>query len=61
MLKDTNAEKLANAEATGPLLQPTVMSAIIGASRPEQLTANLEALNVELDDELLAVCDSLWY
>ena len=42
------------------LRQPTVTSAIIGASRPEQLTANLEALNVELDDEVLAVCDALW-
>jgi aryl-alcohol dehydrogenase-like predicted oxidoreductase len=40
--------------------QPGVTSAIFGASRPEQLEAVLPAANLELDEELIAVCDSLW-
>ncbi|MEM7366273.1 MAG: aldo/keto reductase [Pseudomonadota bacterium] len=43
------------------LRQQAITSAIIGASRPEQLAANLDALSVEFDDELLAVCDDLWF
>lgn len=43
------------------LAQRGITSAIIGASRPEQLDANLEALNVEFDDELTAACDAAWW
>lgn len=43
------------------LAQPGVTTAIIGASRPEQLDANLAALDVELDDELRAVCEEVWW
>ncbi|MCC5873614.1 MAG: aldo/keto reductase [Gammaproteobacteria bacterium] len=43
------------------LAQPGVTSAIIGASRPEQLPANLAASGFELDDELQALCDALWW
>lgn len=43
------------------LRQEGISSAIIGASRPDQLDANLAALNVEFDDELLALCNSLWF
>lgn len=43
------------------LAQPGVTSAIIGASRPEQLSANLAASGFELDDELKAHCDALWW
>lgn len=43
------------------LAQKGVSSAIIGASRPEQLDANLAALKLTLDDELLAACDAAWW
>jgi len=43
------------------LAQPGVASAIIGASRPDQLPANLAASGFELDDELKALCDDLWW
>ena len=43
------------------LEQPGVSTAIIGASRAEQLDANLAALEVELDDDLRAVCDAAWW
>lgn len=43
------------------LRQPGITSAIIGASRPEQLDANLDALEVEFDDELLEACEAVWW
>ncbi|XOV88049.1 MAG: aldo/keto reductase [Pseudomonadota bacterium] len=43
------------------LRQKGITSAIIGASRPDQLDANLEALNVVFDDELVEACESLWW
>jgi len=43
------------------LAQPGVSTAIIGASRPEQLAANLAALEVTLDDELRQICDDTWW
>lgn len=43
------------------LAQPGITSAIIGASKPEQLDANLAALEVKFDDELTAACDAAWW
>jgi aryl-alcohol dehydrogenase-like predicted oxidoreductase len=43
------------------LAQEGVTSAIIGASRPEQLAASLAAPDVALDPELLEVCEELWW
>ena len=43
------------------LRQAGVTSAIIGASRPDQLDANLAALDVQFDDELTAACEAAWY
>ena len=43
------------------LAQPGVSTAIIGASRPDQLDANLAALDVTLDDELREICDAAWW
>ena len=43
------------------LKQPGITSAIIGASRPDQLDANLAAFGVEFDEELDAACDALWW
>lgn len=41
--------------------QKGITSAIIGASKPEQLDANLEALEVDFDDELTDACDAAWW
>jgi aryl-alcohol dehydrogenase (NADP+) len=41
------------------LAQPAVTSPIVGASRPDQLDAAVAALEVELDDALLARLDEL--
>jgi aryl-alcohol dehydrogenase-like predicted oxidoreductase len=43
------------------LAQKGVTSAIIGASKPEQLDANLAALDIDIDDELKEICDALWW
>lgn len=43
------------------LAQPGITSAIVGASRPEQLGESLGAVEVGLDEEELAACDEVWY
>jgi len=43
------------------LAQPGITSAIIGASKPGQLDANLAALDVKFDEELTAACDAAWW
>ena len=43
------------------LAQPGITSAIIGASRPEQLDANVAALEVELDEALTQACEAVWW
>ncbi|MBW2281444.1 MAG: aldo/keto reductase [Deltaproteobacteria bacterium] len=43
------------------LAQAGVSSAIIGASRAEQLDDSLAALDVEFDDELREACDAAWW
>ena len=43
------------------LAQPGITSAIIGASRAEQLDQSLAAVDVQLDAEELAACDRAWY
>jgi aryl-alcohol dehydrogenase-like predicted oxidoreductase len=43
------------------LRQPGITSAIIGASHPDQLDANLAAFNIEFDDELMNACEAAWW
>jgi aryl-alcohol dehydrogenase-like predicted oxidoreductase len=43
------------------LAQPGITSAIIGASRPEQLADSLAAVNLTLDAEELDACNQLWF
>jgi aryl-alcohol dehydrogenase-like predicted oxidoreductase len=43
------------------LQQPGVTSAIVGASRPEQLDGSLPAVSLTLDAEELAACDDAWF
>jgi len=41
--------------------RPGVSTAIIGASRPDQLDANLAAFDVEFDDALREICEQVWW
>ena len=43
------------------LAKPGVTSAIIGASRPDQLSASLAAAELKLDEKLIALCDQIWW
>jgi aryl-alcohol dehydrogenase (NADP+) len=43
------------------LAQPGITSAIVGASKPEQLDATLSAVSLSLDAHELAVCNRAWY
>ena len=43
------------------LAQPGITSAIVGASRPEQLDGSLPAIALTLDAETRAICDAAWY
>lgn len=43
------------------LAQPGITSAIVGASRPEQLDESLASINVSLNAEELEACNLAWY
>jgi aryl-alcohol dehydrogenase-like predicted oxidoreductase len=43
------------------LAQPGITSAIVGASRPEQLDESLGSVQVTLDSEEMEQCNLLWY
>ena len=43
------------------LAQPAITSAIVGASKVEQLEQSLPAVDLTLDESLLAACDDIWY
>ena len=56
--KDQNMVSIAIAWV---LRQPGISSALIGATKPNQLDANLAALDVEFDQELLEACEAVWW
>ena len=43
------------------LAQPGITSAIVGASRPDQLDGSLPAIDVTLTADEVAACDDAWY
>ncbi len=43
------------------LAQPGITSAIVGASRPEQLDDSLSAVDLKLDSEELEACNLAWF
>ena len=43
------------------LAQPGITSAIVGASKPEQLDKSLAAVKMTLDSDEMAECNRLWY
>ncbi len=53
--------EMASVAVAWVLRQPGITSAIIGASRPEQLDATVAGGTLELDDELTALCDAVWF
>lgn len=58
---DRRGTPLVSAAVAWVLQQPGVTSAIIGASRPEQLDASLAAVDVDLDERDREVCNLAWY
>ena len=52
---------LVHAAIAWVLAQPGITSAIVGASRPEQIADSLMAVDVVLTDEDDAGCDAAWY
>jgi aryl-alcohol dehydrogenase-like predicted oxidoreductase len=52
---------LATASVAWVLQQPGITSAIVGASRPEQLEATLAAAEFPFDDEARAAFDAVWW
>jgi len=43
------------------LANPTITSAIVGASKPEQLDQTLPAVDLKLDEQLREACNAIWY
>jgi len=60
-LTDARGISLVTVAVAWVLAQPGITSAIIGASKPSQLKANVEAVSFEFDDELMAACEAAWW
>ena len=58
---EARGQALVSVAVAWVLAQPGVTSAIIGASRPEQLAASLAGAALELDPELRRLCDDAWW
>ncbi len=43
------------------LAQPAITSAILGASKPAQLTDSLQGVSLTLDEEEMQACNEVWY
>jgi aryl-alcohol dehydrogenase-like predicted oxidoreductase len=43
------------------LAQNGITSAIVGASKPEQLRDSLQGVEMQLDEEEMKMCNSIWY
>ncbi len=52
---------LASVAVAWVLRQQGITSAIIGASRPDQLDATIAGAELTLSDELAALCDAVWW
>jgi aryl-alcohol dehydrogenase-like predicted oxidoreductase len=58
---ETRGKPLVQVAVAWVLAQPGITSAIVGASRPEQLDQSLPAVNMKLDAEEKETCDLAWY
>jgi 1-deoxyxylulose-5-phosphate synthase len=54
-------KKLVHVALAWVLAQPGITSAILGASKPEQLADSLQGVDLKLDDEELRACNEPWY
>jgi aryl-alcohol dehydrogenase-like predicted oxidoreductase len=54
-------KSLAHVSLAWVLNNPEVTSAIVGASKPEQLKDNLKAIEIRLDSEETEFLNTLWY
>src|SRR5579859_5326122 len=61
MLCQERTLDLAQVALAWVLAQPAITSAILGASRPEQLDQTLPAVDLILDEQVRAACDDVWY
>jgi aryl-alcohol dehydrogenase-like predicted oxidoreductase len=57
----TRNKTLTSASLAWVLSNPVVTSAIVGASKPGQLTDSLQAINIKLDETEMEFLNSLWY
>jgi aryl-alcohol dehydrogenase-like predicted oxidoreductase len=60
-LCDERSVPIAQVAVAWVLAQPAITSAIVGASHAEQLDQSLPAVDLTLDEQLLAACDDIWY
>ena len=58
---DGRGKSLVHVALAWVLAQPGITSAIVGASRPEQLRESLAGVDLRLDEEELRACDDAWY
>jgi 1-deoxyxylulose-5-phosphate synthase len=58
---EPRGKKLVEVALAWVLEQPGITSAILGASKPEQLTESLRGVDVTLDGEERQACNDLWY
>jgi aryl-alcohol dehydrogenase-like predicted oxidoreductase len=58
---EQRGKKLTHAALAWVLRQDGVTSAILGASKPDQLQESLDGMDVRLDDEEMRACDDVWY
>jgi 1-deoxyxylulose-5-phosphate synthase len=59
-VEDRN-QKLVHVALAWVLAQPGITSAILGASKPEQLRESLEGADLTLDDDVMQACDEAWF
>jgi aryl-alcohol dehydrogenase-like predicted oxidoreductase len=60
-LCDENKVSITQVAVAWVLAQPAITSAIVGASKAEQLDQSLPAIDLRLDEQLLTACNDVWY
>ena len=58
---DARGVNMASLAIAWVIQQPGISSAIVGASRPEQLEGALGAIGLTIDDELREACERAWW
>jgi len=58
---EQQGQNLAQVAVAWVLSNPTVTSAIVGATSPEQLDGTLPAAELQLNDAVRAACDDAWF